>query len=187
MESISIPNFCQVFDWNWERLFIVNSSFPHILVVVCTPAEDNWWEQREWRQAKLAIKMKIDWSSTGLTCGFLAHFSSKSFLALSRKSWTEKKNKSGTLIHDYSFTYFVWIFPFFFEFLFCGFEKFLDCLFPIIINKYSRRKYALNINRSKQKIWRTQIKCFNISRISLRGYKLAIRCKIRIRIIQKNK
>ena len=71
----------------------------------------------------------------GLTCGFLAHFSSKSFLALSRKSWTEKKNKSGTLIHDYNFTYFVWIFPFFFEFLFCGFEKFLDCLFPIIINK----------------------------------------------------
>ena len=33
--------------------------------------------------------MRLD--QTGLTCGFFAHFSSKSFLALSRKSWTEIK------------------------------------------------------------------------------------------------
>ena len=36
-------------------------------------------------------KMRLD--QTGLTCGFFAHFSSKSFLALSRKSWTENKIK----------------------------------------------------------------------------------------------
>ena len=57
---------------------------------------------------------------TPLTLGFFDHFSSKSFLALSRKSWTEKEKVS--------YTYMFRMVPFFFKFTFAFFKKLLDCM-----------------------------------------------------------
>ena len=67
---------------------------------------------------KISRKKKI--ALNQLTFGFFDHFSSKSFLAFSRKSCTEIKFIIST--------YMVWVVPFFFEFSFAFFKELLDCM-----------------------------------------------------------